>query len=280
MLTIFTTPKAFRGHTGIIQHNAIESWRRLSRKCEVILFGEDEGTSEAAARHGARHIPQVECNEHGTPLISAMFTAAQEIAANPLVCYVNADIMLLSDFLPALRGITQPEFLVIGQRWDIDIEEEIDFDNPYHEQQLRQRLKEKGKLHPPSGIDYFAFPRGQYKKIPPFAVGRPGWDNWMIYHTRTLTIPVIDATRAVTALHQNHDYGHHPSGRSGVFQGEEAQQNRSLIGDYSHILDTSDADWQLRPDGLHRVSPLKLFRRRIARMMWKLVRFFRGRRSL
>ncbi len=31
-VTIFATPKAFRGHFSVIQRNAIESWTRLSPK--------------------------------------------------------------------------------------------------------------------------------------------------------------------------------------------------------------------------------------------------------
>jgi 5,10-methylene-tetrahydrofolate dehydrogenase/methenyl tetrahydrofolate cyclohydrolase len=48
MLTFFGVPKAFRGHTGIIQRNAIGSWARLGRGSRVVLFGDEEGTAEVA----------------------------------------------------------------------------------------------------------------------------------------------------------------------------------------------------------------------------------------
>src|SRR5882762_6333133 len=33
----------------------------------------------------------------------------------------------------------------------------------------------------------------------------------------------------VCAFHQNHDYGYHPDGRKGVWEGEEARENYALL---------------------------------------------------
>jgi hypothetical protein len=43
MITFFTTPKPFCGHIGVIQRNAIESWKRIRPSVEVIPFGDEEG---------------------------------------------------------------------------------------------------------------------------------------------------------------------------------------------------------------------------------------------
>ncbi len=272
MLTIFTSPKPFRANNKTIQTNAIQSWSLLHPEGEIILFGNDEGTAEAAAGFKARHIPQVECNDAGTPLISSMFKIAQDTARHPLVGYVNADIILMSDFLPAVQRIPWRKFLLIGRRWDIKVESPLDFSHPDWEKELRSRLLQEGRLHPPTGIDYFVFPRGQYQNIPPFAVGRPGWDNWTIYRTRAMKIPVIDATKAITAVHQNHDYAHHPQGLAGVWQGDEARQNRALIGGYNRIFDVRDATWNLDKTRLSRVSPLRGPCRQGRRLAESLVR--------
>ncbi len=48
MLTIFTAPKSFYGHIGVIQTNAIRSWLLLCPECEIILFGGEEGIAEVA----------------------------------------------------------------------------------------------------------------------------------------------------------------------------------------------------------------------------------------
>lgn len=257
MLTIFTTTKPFRGHIGIIQTNAIRSWLLLQPACEVILLGDEEGTAEFALELGTRYIADVECNEFGTPLVNSMFSLAQDAASHQLMCYVNTDIILMSDFLPAISRIKIPSFLLAGRRWDIDLEKPLDFNSPDWEAQLRQRLAEAGSLHGISGIDYFVFPRGLYDDIPPFANGRPGWDNWMIYKARSLKVPVINATEVITAVHQNHDYSHHPEGKAGVWEGEEKKRNIELMGGVDHAFSLEYATRVLVSQGMKRALSIR-----------------------
>src|ERR1041384_2312036 len=102
MLTLYTIPKPFRDHIGVIQRNAIHSWTRLRPRCEIILFGDDAGVAAAAAELGVRHVPAIARNEYGTPLVSDVFAQAQRLATHELLCYINADIILTGDFLPAV----------------------------------------------------------------------------------------------------------------------------------------------------------------------------------
>ncbi len=101
MITFFTTPKPFLGHIGVIQRNAIESWKRVHPQAEVTLFGNDEGAAEAARELQIRYVPDVKRNEHGTKYLSPIFDAAQDLARHNCVCYINCDIILLSDFRAA-----------------------------------------------------------------------------------------------------------------------------------------------------------------------------------
>src|SRR5467141_3820646 len=105
MLTLFAIPKAFTGHIGIIQRNAIRSWTLLRPQCEIILFGDDEGTADVAEEFGIRHIPQVERNEFGTPLVNDMFEKAQNLGSHELCCFVNSDIILMNDFMEAAQRV-------------------------------------------------------------------------------------------------------------------------------------------------------------------------------
>ena len=63
MLTIFSIPKAFVGHIGVIQRNALKSWSLLEPRCEIIIFGDEEDIAEAAAETGAAHVPEIGRNE-------------------------------------------------------------------------------------------------------------------------------------------------------------------------------------------------------------------------
>jgi len=247
LLTLFTIPKPFRGHIATIQRNAIQSWLRLQPACEIILFGDDEGTAEVAAEFGVKHIPDVARNEYGTPLVSDLFEQAQRLATHDLLCYVNADIILLSDFLAAVRRIPFRRFLMVGQRWDLDLDRPWDFSHPNWEGRLRESVHQHGNLHPPTGIDYFVFTPGLWEVVPPFAIGRTVWDNWLIYGARARGAAVVDATRAVMAIHQNHDYAHIPDGVDGAWKGPEAQRNLALAGGYDHAFTLTDATWVLTP---------------------------------
>ena len=78
MLSIFTIPKPFAGHIGIIQRNAVRSWLALRPSCEITLFGDEEGTAACASEFGVRHFPQLVCNEYGTPMLDDAFSGAHE----------------------------------------------------------------------------------------------------------------------------------------------------------------------------------------------------------
>jgi len=254
MITIFAMPKAFRGHIDVIQRNAIKSWTRLSIKPEIILLGTDEDTAEVAREFGLRHIPEVARNAEGTPLVSDLFAQGQRYAANDLLCYVNADIILLDDFSAAVEGIARfhSPLLMVGQRTDLDITRPIDFSDSVWERRLREEARASGALRPYTFIDYFAFSKGLYADLLPLALGRGGWDNWLIWRARSRKATVIDVSSAVLAVHQNHDYSHHPDGSKGVWNGPEAQRNRELIGLWYHKHTIEDASHHLTPHGLKR----------------------------
>jgi len=49
MITLFSSPRPFRGHFDIIQRNAILSWKSVMPGCEIILFEDEEGTTKKVA---------------------------------------------------------------------------------------------------------------------------------------------------------------------------------------------------------------------------------------
>ena len=251
--TIFATPKAFHGHIGIIQRNAIASWTKLEPRPEIILFGEDQGTAEVAQELGIRHVPKIRCNEFGTPMLDDIFAQAQQLATNEIVTYVNADIILLQDFLEAVKQVSQQydEFMMIGRRWDIDITTPWDFEAANWSEQLTQLILQAGILHNVTGKDYFSFPKNLFAKIPEFAVGRAKWDNWMIHEAISRKYHVVDATQGVMAIHQNHDYRHLKGGKLESSRGKEAIQNK-LAGGTNFSGTIADATKQFIP-----VSPVK-----------------------
>lgn len=272
MITIFTLPKPFEGHINIIQRNAIKSWQKLG--CEIILMGDDNGVKETAEEFGLQYIGNIRKNQFGTPLLSSAFETAQRTAKNNILVYINADMILFSDFIPTIQRINQPLFLMNGRRWDLDIKEEINFNNPNWEKELRQRVEREGQLHGYSGIDYFIFPRELPHNLPDFAVGRAGWDNWLIYHIRSLKIPVIDATQMILAVHQNHSFSHSRFGdeKKKRVKGPELKENFRLAGGLSNMITIREADWILTAQGLEGPEfPRNIFSKLALSYFWRLL---------
>lgn len=256
MITIVAMPKPFKGHINIIQRNAIKSWTLLKPSCEIILFGDEEGVESVAGEYGLTYVKNIKRNEFGTPLLSDLFDQAQKIAKNDTICFVNSDIVLMNDFINAVGRVVSSDlaarvkkFLLIGRRWNIDIKQPLDFSDSW-EQKLRDNVKTNGKLHSNLGIDYFVFPRGLWGQIPDFAIGRPGYDNWLVFRARSLHIPVVDMTKAVMGVHQNHDYSHIKNRDDEFYRGPESKKNLSLVGGNKNLYNIYDADWVLTKKSL------------------------------
>jgi tetratricopeptide (TPR) repeat protein len=251
-ITIFSVPKPFKDHVGIIQRNAIQSWTLLKPQPEIILLGDDEGTAEIAKEFGLIHIPSIEKNEFGTPLVSSIFEIAQNIATNSVLAYVNADIILMSDFISAVQQVESrfTSFLMVGQRWDMDLNYLIDFSVIDWENNLRNKTSSSGRLHESTGIDYFIFNKGFYKSVLPFAIGRTMWDNWLVYQALKQKAPVIDSTQNVFIIHQNHGYEHIKGGEHEAWKGTEAKRNLALGGGYENVRTIDHATWKFTASGL------------------------------
>lgn len=263
MLTIFAIPKPFKGHIAVIQHNAIKSWTLLRPEPEIILFGDEEGTAEIAQELGLRHVPEVARNEFGTPLLNSAFELAEREASYSLLAYVNADIILLSDFTEAIRRVPFSRFLMIGWKWNVNLVQPLDFNNPNWEIRLRHYAQENGRLGGPDGLDYFVFPKTTLGELPPFTIGRPYWDHWMVYRTRVLHVPVIDASEIVMAIHQTHDYSHLKGGYKEYWVGSETQRQLALVGNSAAAFNLYDATHLLTAKGLKRPFGYHHLRRRI-----------------
>ena len=264
MLSIFSIPKPFVGHNNIIQRNALQSWIALNCSSEIFLFGDDYGVADTAKEFGVNHISDIAKNEYGTPLISSAFDIVQEKARYNTLCYVNADIIIMEDFVSGIMKINMPSFLLIGLRWDLDIDESIDFSNHQWQENLRNMIKDKGTLQPPLGADYFVFPKWDKIKLPEFAVGRPAWDNWLIFDRWKKRCPIIDASNAITVIHQNHDYAHVPDKEGLKWNGPEAIKNRKLLNNqYISNFTTRDATHIMTSNGVK-----KAFTREYLRHKW------------
>lgn len=261
MITIFATPKPFKGHEAIIQRNAIKSWKLLHSDIEIILFGNEEGAAEAARELNIRHEPQVLTNEYGRPFLNDVFGRAQRMAKYDIVAYVNCDIILMSDFIRAVKEVSawREKFLMVGSRRDIDIKEALNFERTGWEKDLKYLALHYGKLQGPSCADYYLFSKGLYKSIPPFIMGRASWEGWLIRKVRSLKIPVVNASNVILVVHQRHKYLYNLADKQGSVYRELAY-NRKIEDGWGYGWTLEDSSYILTNDGIRRNPYLLLAR--------------------
>lgn len=248
-ISLFTTAKPFTGHAGVIQRNALRSWSLLDPRPEILLVGDEEGYEEAAQDLGLRRIFELERNEFGTPLVSGLFRTAKEHCRGSVLVFLNADIILPPRFVEALWRSAQGfgHFLLVGRRIDLEITEPLAFEDGWYEK-LERRASLEGRRRGDLCIDYFAFSKDLFSSIPPFAIGRTRYDNWLIWRAAEEGAVVIDASPFVQVMHQNHDYGH-TGGLIKAWEGIEARRAEALLGHWSHYHSISHARFALTPSG-------------------------------
>src|SRR5205823_4573888 len=120
------------------------------------------------------------------------------------------------------------KFLLVARRWDTDVTAPIDFARDEWGEELRRLATTKGKKQIPDYVDFFVFPRGFYTDVPALVVGRSYWDHWLVWRALHGGLPMIDASRFVVAVHQNHSYGYHPEGKQGTNEDALAMRNLEL----------------------------------------------------
>ena len=103
--------------------------------------------------------------------------------------------------------------------------------------------------------------------IPDFAIGRAGWDNWLIYHAVSQPWPAIDMTPSLPVVHQNHDYTHLPEGQA-HYKVDETYQNTELAGGMRHIYSLLDVQQRyvngaVQPAGFSFARLLRSIERRL-----------------
>lgn len=206
-VTLFTTCKPWRGVDAIAQWNALQSWTHLRPRPDIVIFGDDFGSSHMAEKFGALYRPGVERYRNGPPYLHALFRDVQAMATTPLVCYVNADIILVHGLLEVAevvaRYFTVESFMVVGRRNDVPAlaGQTLSFSSGWRTR-LERYAKTTGKEHGPAGLDWFLVRRQTIRNLQPFIVGKAAWDNYLLLTAGRQGFQTVDATNVVLAVHQ------------------------------------------------------------------------------
>lgn len=206
-LTIFTTCKPWRGNDAIAQWNALQSWTLLQPRPDIIVYGDEYGTRRITTNLNISHHPGVKRPRIGPPYLDAMFRDAQADATTPLICYVNADIIMPRGLIETAEMADQwagtDPFLVVGRRLDTPAlaGQTVNFSFGW-QANLERYANATGEEHGPAGLDWFLFRRKTMLELKPFIIGRGAWDNYLLLTAGRRGFKTIDATDAVLAVHQ------------------------------------------------------------------------------
>jgi hypothetical protein len=105
-----------------------------------------------------------------------------------------------------------------------------------------------------SGTDYFVFPSSLYEAVPAFVLGRPGYDNWLLWFALDQGASLVNATADVLVVHQLHT-------SQTTMKSVEAEYNRHLAGWWPLTYTPADATHTLR-DGRIYGARVQHFRNR------------------
>jgi hypothetical protein len=274
MITFFTTAKPFSGHNGITQRNALKSWTLLHPDVQVILFGDEDGAADVCDELGIQHQPCIERSHlnRRLPVANYLFDRAHALARHSWLCYLNCDIILTPDFCEAAHRLTQwrKSFLMVGRRWDLDINAPLDFSRPNWAADLRQEALRLGTMRM-NELDYFLFAKEMYQDIPPLIIGRVFWDFWMVWKVRSVGLPVVEASPRVIVVHQNHEtaYLQETSAGQGTFLDPGAEWNYRLANCGKNFGNYSDCTHRLTRSGLLLPTFWRKERDKLKAFLWK-----------
>jgi hypothetical protein len=243
---MYAIVKGFTGEYAHIQRNAIRSWQAVCPDAQVVLFGDTEvGAQQEAAMLGVPVLPMA-YTDYGVPVLCDVIERAHAFSQSGTRCLVNADIILEPRFPDAVRTVEREfrdEFLLVTRRHNVQLGEELDFSGDWHGavRALHSVPYTRG------GIDVFCYRGGWLADVPPFAVGRMAWDNWIVGIARAKDVPIVEATKFTVAYHQEH-YKVKPR--------EETAINRDLLDaemqrnkDFKLPGTLDSAGWELTEDG-------------------------------
>lgn len=238
-LTIFTCLKAFGASREIdrIQMNALLSWQKIQPTPRILVFGSKPGVEDFCKTAGFEWFPAMATIDNEPERVDFIFEEAWRLSLNDTMMYCNADIILPPTLRYMIESVKCENWLGIGQRTNLQYDSYLTFEHGWYEKLSRMAMS-KGHLHTPNGMDYFIHKRKSLH-MRELYLGRYYWDNVMVQEAKRHSIPVIDCTRALLAIHQDH----HLTYDGGV--DEYSQKNAKHVD--GPILTIANADNRLIP---------------------------------
>lgn len=192
----------------IEQENSVQSWKLLPGiEKTIIVCGNDAGVAELCGKYDIINDITTE-TKFGIPLVSSMMKTAYKYGSDrDIYIWINADIILLSDFVDLIKNFIQQypnyhqlKYGMTSRRYNWDNPSSIDYTDNQWEQNLLGMMTNM-KLEAPTAMDIFIHGYKAFDDMPDFAIARFGHDTWMLNKMVTSFDLAINATDSIKIIH-------------------------------------------------------------------------------
>lgn len=238
-ITICSWPRPMHEPFDVIQRNAFHSW--VTPFTDIYLVNNEADDLQDVAKEIGAQVIDVERNEFGTPKVRSVIDTMYDMG-NEYMLYINADTIivnkeeLLSTALSADQAFGR--FMIVARSYDTDGVPELETESLPESSRWKRSVLEavltRGRLHKPHGSNIFLW-HGDFLRdcVPDFALGRFKWDGWLMWRPVSLGIPLIDATKQLICVHQNH--GDRVFGPEKVRNAKMCGKNKCRVENATHI---------------------------------------------
>ena len=234
LLTLFTTwtEQADRYHV----HNlTIKNWLSLRPHVIPVVFTNATRIADECRRRGLDVFPVRVAAANGIPVLKFMFEDVMSTYNTTFYGYSNSDILYSNSLVETLTWISNASVdlkkpvMIVGKRTNVIYVKENDTTSWT---KLHAVATRRGKLFVGRAEDYFITSRPYpWKDIAEVVIGRPAYDNWLVYNARTYNHTVIDATKTLLAVHQTTRAGN----IEGSFRKNSSYNRDLLLNMYKHV---------------------------------------------
>lgn len=231
-LTIFTSFPYLKNKLNV-NLNSLRNWKHLDHSPQLVLFTNDRKVALTGfdTHWNVQNVKEDPVTK--VPALRTMFVESMNLYDTSFYMYANADIVFdlyIVDVLSSIekflksKNLQNKPVLIVGQRTNFNVSS-INMAAPEAWRDIMFRSYRVYTRFHTDAIDYFitnrAFP---WDEVLPLVIGRVGYDNWIIAYARFRGFITIDASAAISAIHQTTNIGNFEG-----FRSENWDFNRNYI---------------------------------------------------
>ena len=214
-MLFITAFKSFKNNNdGASQRSALYTW--AANGARIVAPNNESDIKENCQRFpSVKLLPGIRTArdfhfQHNSPVLKDLLLRGLDEYQDEWVVLINSDVLLPRDFYLTLKDVGRryrDNAFIAVTRYDIDLFYEVDT----HQKHDAVFTEEATIYNEHCSSDVFISRRENFlkmaKDMPPFILGRYGWDNWIHYYVY-VNFYALNGTRVFKTLHCRHNHQH------------------------------------------------------------------------